>query len=276
MRWWWTVVGLVRGGFSGAFFALLVGVSACTNHTYSVNVAGLGSANVHMWLAAAGGGEVDISFSNVDPDQGCPVLADDVTLTLGGTPLTGTRGSYGELGPNGVLGGASAACSPPSFSAPTPASTSGDTTDLIVADRHNTASVTIVAPYAPRMLTTPSTLVPGTSAQFMWSVSTDHLTTSGLLLSCDEDASPGLPGVIEAFGAASYPSQAMPNEVLLSYQAGRVSFPVPANVGGTAYSGPLHCSDMLSFSTAIADCTGFLGCSAQVGAGVQRDYDPSI
>src|SRR5262245_8236308 len=154
------------------FIALVVAGCTGASHTYTVGVDSLATGNVHVSFAVtrAFDSTPPTDYVGISPPEDasgdCPVLDDDVTVTLGGTALVVDRGSYYDGCDDGgwVCDPGQAKCQLPGASGASPASRPA-TIELVVADRHGEARLTVVAPYVQRTITTPATLVPGTTAK---------------------------------------------------------------------------------------------------------------
>ncbi len=241
--------------------AWLVVLGGCTDHTYSVGVDAL--ANVTIGFGQQARDEVNLGFLDTDAAGGCPKLADDVVVKLGDTTLTGSRGSYSDgYSPDSAESGPPS-CEEAFLYGPTPASTPA-TISLTATSSH---TVTVVAPYTARSLATPAMLVAGTTANLTWSVASDALVPPASIDCITPN--PGSPQTIVT--AATNPG---PSDVLLTYQDGVVSFPVPSN---PTYHGPVTCYIvMLTFTAQVTDCTGFASCVAYPVGGPPAMFSTAI
>jgi hypothetical protein len=250
-------------------------LGGCVDHTYPVGVDALANAKVTISFAQlnirTGVTEdlVEIWFLQADASKGCPVLGDDVTITLGDTPLTGSRGGYS----NGWSPDPAETQPPNCLSAwltgPTPASPPS-TIELSVADARGAAHMTIVAPYAQRSLAMPSALVPGTTAQLAWSPSSDVIAAPASIACITPDPGSAHDVVVATMGPLSSDGVDVP----LTYASGVLSFPIPSN---PTYHGPLTCYlDFGGATSQLTDCTGFASCTAYLRSGPGTQFDTSI
>lgn len=235
---------------------LVFAIAGCVHepsHTYTVGVDQL--VGVEAFFAWAGAPPTDgIALSAPeDANLNCPVLADDVTITLGGVQLEIFPGGYDDGCGGGAICDQPPSCIRPTASALSPAPAPA-TIELQVSDSRAVARMTVVDPYVQRAYTAPAMLVPGTTASIAWTPSTDTFASPTTINCVQPTTENVIPTVI--LEAALSPG---PTDVALTCHNGELSFPVPSS---TSYRGPLSCLGTWTVSAPIPACEGFMHCSA--------------